>query len=102
MQQVFVRMNERRSPIPLTRLVAHDGTFFRRVRINMNGTFWQVFEYNTEFALEQVKEGVVTLDEMYVGMKDIPWIGTARVGHMRVAQGFEGDQLSSSKAMTFL
>jgi phosphate-selective porin OprO/OprP len=79
-----------------------DGTFFRRIRINMNGTFWQVFEYNTEFALEQAKDGIVTLDEIFVGMKEIPILGTVRVGHMRVTQGLEGDLMSSSKAMTFL
>jgi phosphate-selective porin OprO/OprP len=79
-----------------------DGTFFRRIRINMNGTFWQVFEYNTEFALEQAQDGIVTLDEIYVGMKEIPVLGTVRAGHMRVLQGLEGDLMSSSKAMTFM
>ena len=79
-----------------------DGTFFRRVRINMNGTFWQVFEYNTEFALEQAQDNIVTLDEVFVGMKEIPVLGTVRAGHMRVLQGLEGDLMSSSKSMTFM
>ncbi len=79
-----------------------DGTFFRRMRIQMDGTAWQVFEFNLEFALEQVKEGIVQDDELFVGLKEIPFIGSVRAGHMRVPQGFEGDMQSSSKAMTFL
>ena len=39
---------------------------------------------------------------VWVGMKEIPLIGTIRVGHQKVPQGFEGDMVSSSKAMTFL
>ncbi len=79
-----------------------DGTFFRRIRPYWEGTFWEVFEFRGELALEQVKQGVPTLDEIYVGMTKIPLLGTIRVGHMRVPQGFEGDQESSSQAMTFL
>ena len=79
-----------------------DGTFFRRIRINMNGTMWQTFEYNTEFALEQVKEGIPTLDEVWAGTKDIPFLGTIRAGHMHIFPGLEGDGYSSSKAMTFM
>jgi phosphate-selective porin OprO/OprP len=79
-----------------------DGTFFRRVRPSWDGTAWEVIEWNCELALEQVKQGIVTLDEVWVGVTKIPIIGTVRIGHQKVPQGFEGDMVSSSKAMTFM
>lgn len=79
-----------------------DGTFFRRVRIQMDGQAYEVLEYNLEFALEQVQQGLPNLDEFWAGIKDMPWIGTIRAGHIKTPQGFEGDNVSSSKAMTFL
>jgi phosphate-selective porin OprO/OprP len=79
-----------------------DGTFFRRVRPSWDGTAYDIFEWNVELALEQTLHGVNTWDEMWVGIKEIPYIGTVRVGHQKTPQGFEGDMVSSSKAMTFL
>jgi phosphate-selective porin OprO/OprP len=79
-----------------------DGADFRRVRIHFDGTMWEVFEYNFEFALENIQGNVLTDDEQYIGINKIPGIGTVRIGHMRVPHGFEGDMMSSSKAMQFL
>ncbi len=79
-----------------------DGTFFRRIRPYWEGTFWEVFEFKGELALEQVKQGVPTLDEIWVDITKVPWLGTIRVGHQRIPQGFEGDMSSSSQAMTFM
>ncbi len=79
-----------------------DGTFFRRIRILMDGTMWEVVEFNLEYAPEAVVQGIPGLDEFWVGMTKLPLIGTVRIGHLKVPQGFEGDMVSSSKAMTFL
>jgi phosphate-selective porin len=79
-----------------------DGTFFRRARIQTDGTFWEVFEWSTEFQFEQVREGIPQFDELFAGITKVPVLGTIRVGHQRVPQGLEGDQVSSSRAMTFL
>ena len=79
-----------------------DGFFFRRIRPSWDGTAWEVMEWNCEPALEQVKQGIPTMDAMWVGIKEIPYIGSIRVGHQKVPQGFEGDMVSSSKVMTFL
>jgi phosphate-selective porin OprO/OprP len=79
-----------------------DGTFFRRLRIHFDGTAWEVVEYNMEFALENIQGNIVTMDEIFVGLTQIPLIGTIRVGHMRIPHGLEGDMISSSKAMQFL
>jgi phosphate-selective porin OprO and OprP len=79
-----------------------DGTFFRRVRIQMDGSIWEIVEFNLEYAVEQVTQGIPNLDEFWVGVTKVPVIGSIRVGHIKVPQGFEGDMVSSSKAMTFL
>lgn len=78
-----------------------DGQFFRRVRIQMDGNAWEVFEWNFEYAYEATGQGIPTLDEFWAGMTKIPYIGSLRIGHQKVPQGFEGDSVSSSKAMTF-
>ncbi len=79
-----------------------DGTFFRRIRPSWDGTAWEVMEWNVELALEQVQQSLINLDEVWVGITKLPVIGTVRIGHMKVPQGFEGDMVSSSRAMTFL
>jgi phosphate-selective porin OprO/OprP len=79
-----------------------DGVFFRRVRPSWDGTAYEIIEWNCELALEQVQHSVINYDEVWVGVKEIPFIGSVRIGHNKVPQGFEGDMVSSSKAMTFL
>ena len=80
----------------------YDGTYFRRVRIQMDGKFNEVFEYNFEYALENTQQLMTGLDEMWVGITQVPYLGSARIGHLKVPQGLEGDMVSSSKAMTFM
>lgn len=79
-----------------------DGCFFRRTRLQVEGTAWEVVEFNCIPALEGVQDGIVGLDEFWVGVTKIPFIGTVRAGHLKVPQGLEGDMVSSSRAMTFL
>lgn len=89
-----------RSPTQIGNL--EDGSFFRRIRIQMDGTAWEVFEFNFEYALENAQQGVVGLDEFWAGITKVPYIGSIRMGHQKVPQGLEGDMVSSSKGMTFL
>lgn len=79
-----------------------DGVFFRRIRPSWDGQAWEVMEWNVELALEQVVNGVIDLDEVWVGVMKLPLIGSVRIGHLKTPQGFEGTFVSSSKAMTFL
>jgi phosphate-selective porin OprO and OprP len=79
-----------------------DGTFFRRIRLSFEGTFYEQGEYRLIPAFENDQFDTVGLDEFWVGMKDLPWIDTARVGHIKNAQGLEGDTTSSSRCMTFM
>jgi phosphate-selective porin OprO/OprP len=81
-----------------------DGTFFRRIRLNLDGVAWEQMEFNMEYAFENFgnNTGIGELDEFWVGIKDMPLLGTIRIGHLKVPQGLEGDMVSSSKDMTFM
>jgi phosphate-selective porin OprO/OprP len=79
-----------------------DGDIWRRLRIQMEGGFWEVFEYNLIFAFENDQWDMVGLDEFWVGITKLPLIGNIRAGHVKIEQGLEGDMLSSSRCMTFL
>ena len=78
-----------------------DGAFFRRIRPSWDGTAYDVMEWSIELQLEQTQNNVSALDGAWVGLKNIPLVNTVRVGHVKVTQGFEGDMMSTSKAMTF-
>jgi phosphate-selective porin OprO/OprP len=79
-----------------------DGTFFRRIRPFMEGTFWEVGEYRLILALENDQFSTSGLDEFWVGINKIPLIGTIRVGHVKTPMGLEADMTSSSRTMTFM
>jgi phosphate-selective porin len=78
-----------------------DGDYFRRVRPNFNGGFWEIGEFNVEIKMESVQNGLLGMDDVWVGVKDIPFIGTVRLGHFHLPHGLEADMYSSSKPMTF-
>ena len=79
-----------------------DGDYWRRIRLVMEGNFWQTFEYRWNFALENSAFNSVNVDEFWVGVNKVPLIGTIRAGHVKNAMGLEGDMVSSSRCMTFM
>jgi phosphate-selective porin OprO/OprP len=79
-----------------------DGDYWRRLRLQAEGGFWEVFDYNLVFALENNQFDTVGQDEFWMGINKLPLIGSVRAGHVKIAQGLEGDAYSSSKCMTFL
>jgi phosphate-selective porin OprO and OprP len=79
-----------------------DGDYWRRLRIVMEGTFWETFEYRWNWALENDQFSTIGLDEMWVGVNKLPVIGTIRLGHVKTPMGLEGDMTGSSRAMTFM
>jgi phosphate-selective porin OprO/OprP len=79
-----------------------DGVFFRRIRPFIEGTFFEVFEYRLNIALENNQFQSTGLDEYWAGVNKLPLIGTARIGHLKNAMGLEGDMTSSSRCMTFM
>jgi phosphate-selective porin len=79
-----------------------DGAFFRRIRLQTDGKFWENYEFNLTLALENMQYASVGMDEFWVGAANIPVIGTVRVGHLKNSQGLEGNWVSSSKTMTLI
>jgi phosphate-selective porin OprO/OprP len=79
-----------------------DGTYFRRIRPFLEGTFWETGEYRLILALENDQFSTTGLDEFWVALKDIPLIGTVRVGHVKTPMGLEADMTASSRTMTFM
>jgi phosphate-selective porin OprO/OprP len=79
-----------------------DGIFFRRVRPFAEGTFWETGEYRLILALENDQFEETGFDEFWVGFKEIPLLGTVRVGHIKNQFGVEADTTASSRAMTFM
>lgn len=91
-----------------------DGTFFRRLRPLWDGQCWGFAEWNIILALEQIGDvsalnatpagngnALINLDEVWGGVYGVPILGRIRAGHLKVCQGLEGNQFSSSRAMTF-
>jgi phosphate-selective porin OprO/OprP len=79
-----------------------DGTYFRRLRPFVEGTAWETVEYRLIFAVENDQLNTEGLDEFWIGVNQIPAIGTVRVGHVKTPMGFEADMTGSSRTMTFM
>ena len=79
-----------------------DGDDWRRIRIVMEGTFYETYEYRWNYAPENNSFSTIGLDEFWVGVNKLPVIGTMRVGHVKTPMGLEGDMTSSSRCMTFM
>ena len=79
-----------------------DGIYFRRIRPFAEGSFWETGEYRLILAAENIQFDTIGLDEFWVGEKDIPVIGSVRVGHVKDPIGLEGDMTASSRCMTFM
>lgn len=77
--------------------VSEDSTGFRQARILLQGTGWQVFEYNFEvdFAGSQV-----ALRDVWAGIKSVPIFDEITFGHKKVP--FSLEELTSDKWITFM
>ncbi|MCU0704750.1 MAG: OprO/OprP family phosphate-selective porin [Fimbriiglobus sp.] len=78
--------------------VLDDGVFFRRVRFRTDGVVYDKFEYQMEVNFEQLN--FTTFDHLWVGVKDVPLLGTVRIGQHKVPQGLE--MIASDYHQTFL
>jgi len=76
-----------------------DGTEFRRARINLSGTIYHDVEYRTEYDFAG-NSGKANFYDVYIGMKNIPALGTLRLGHFREPFGLE--RLTSVGHITFM
>ncbi len=73
------------------------GTEIRRARFYMSGTIY----HNVEFKLQvDYVTGVTRIKDAYVGIKNVPDVGTIRVGNVK--EPIRLDALTSSKYITFM
>ena len=51
---------------------------------------------------QRCNNGAIALDDVWAGVKDVPLVGTVRLGHFHLPHGLEPDMYSSSRAGIFL
>jgi phosphate-selective porin OprO/OprP len=78
-----------------------DGSFFRRIRPEWEGTAWEVMEWNVQLQLEQITNDVPQLNEVWVGLMNLPVLGTVHVGKNRIPQGLEAGTYTGNRPATF-
>src|SRR6185503_11294174 len=74
-----------------------DGTEFRRVRIEFEGTIYERFLF--ELSLDFSEGTDVELKDAWIGVQDLPLVGRVSIGYQKIPFGLES--LSSSNALTF-
>ena len=67
--------------------VLDDGEFFRRLRLRIDGRMYENFEYHFEIDFANVNS--LIYDQMWGGVRDIPYIGSVRLGQSKVPMGLE-------------
>lgn len=73
------------------------GAEMRRARLMAEGTIYENVEYKAEF---DFAEGDVDFADVYLGVKDIPYMGGIRVGHQK--EPFSLEEQTSTNYMTFM
>ena len=78
---------------------------FRRIRMFTSGEGYGVYIYKLELDFEPegitgIGDSGVAIKDLYVGMKDVPFLGTVYLGNQRVPMSIE--ELTSSNHITFL
>ena len=73
-----------------------DGVEFRRVRLDISGTLWEDYLFKAQY---DFAGGDTDFRDVYLGVQNIPVIGTLLVGQMR--EPFSLERLTSSNYITF-
>jgi len=74
-----------------------DGVEFRRARLYISGTLWKDYLFKAQY---DFAGGDTDFTDVYLGMQNIPVIGTLLVGQMR--EPFSLEELTSSNYITFM
>jgi phosphate-selective porin OprO/OprP len=79
-----------------------DGAIFRRVRLRVDGTAYEVVEWVTEFdfATQAVTGATSAPTDIYFNLTKLPIIGNFRAGHFKEPFGLE--DLTSDSHITFM
>jgi len=73
-----------------------NGTEFRSTRLFCSGSMFNVVDYKVQVDFA----GQTDFKDVYIAIKELPWIGHVRVGHFKEPFGME--QLISSRFITFM
>jgi len=74
-----------------------DGTEFRRAWLDLSGQIYENIEFRTEY---DFAGGDADFKDVWVALKDLPYIGYLKLGHFREPFGLE--RLTSSNYITFM
>jgi phosphate-selective porin OprO/OprP len=74
-----------------------DGVEFRRARLYISGTLWEDYLFKAQY---DFAGGDTDFTDVYLGVQNIPVIGTLLVGQMR--EPFSLEELTSSNYITFM
>jgi phosphate-selective porin OprO/OprP len=74
-----------------------DGVEFRRARLYASGTLWKDYLFKAQY---DFAGGDADFKDVYLGMKNIPVVGTLLVGQMH--EPFSLEELTSSNYITFM
>jgi len=74
-----------------------DGTEFRRARIHIGGT---VYDNVFFLAMYDFADGDSDFNDVYMGLKDLPYVGRLKIGHTTEPFGME--ELTYNKFTTFM
>ena len=74
-----------------------EGVELRRTRLCVSGDLYDRIVFKSQF---DFAGGDVAIKDQYIGMKNIPYLGTVLVGHVK--EPFSLEQLTSSKYLTFM
>lgn len=75
-----------------------DGIFFRRARLHAAGSLYSVIDYYAEFEFAPVDH--IVFQDVWMQLRDVPWLGHIRAGHVKVPFGLENE--TSARHLTFL
>ncbi len=75
-----------------------DSVFFRRGRIKFDGVAHELIEW--DFDCELIAGNNVAFDDLWVGLMNLPVVGNARAGHVKIPMGIES--MTSNRAFTFV
>lgn len=74
-----------------------DGTEFRRARLYFSGTIYDDIEFKAQY---DFAGGDADFKDLYIGMKNVPYVGNIRIGQFK--EPFSLEELTSSNYITFL
>jgi phosphate-selective porin OprO/OprP len=76
-----------------------DGADFRRLRLRAEGRLWETIEFVTELNFANIQDvsnesattsiGSVGITDVWLQFREVPWLGTVRIGHLKDPLGLE-------------